>query len=178
MTATTPLGGEMFSALGLSFIYLTGGGTIEGPVHSYQYEYTAEYGVRAVADGTHFYTRENSTLELEFLIGLGTDVLLTANIDSGIDTPKFNAAPSLSLKIEKIISISASQKLTLYADFSFLGNQENIPCVDSTGKTFHCYHGVVPADPYYLLSFDEIDDIYKNKINPIRGIGFRYDIIF
>jgi len=92
----------LLSALGISFIYLTGGGTIDSPVHSYQYEYTTEYGVRAVANGTPFYAREKPTLELDFLIGLGADILLTANIDSGIDTLKFNSAPSVSLKVEKL----------------------------------------------------------------------------
>lgn len=178
MTAVTPLGGEMFGALGISFIYLTGGGTVDSPVHSYQYEYTAGYGVRAAADGTHFYTREKPTLELDFLIGLGADILLTANFDSGIDTLKFNSAPSVSLKVEKIITISDSKKLTLHLDFSFLGDQENIPCIDSMGKRFHCYHGVTPTDPYYSLSFDEIDSIYSNKTSPFRGIGLKYEIVF
>ena len=68
MTAVSSLGGILFSALGISFIYLTGGGTVDSPVHSYQYEYTAEYGVRAAADGTHFYSREKPTLELDFSI--------------------------------------------------------------------------------------------------------------
>ena len=168
----------MLSALGISFIYLIGGGTVDSPVHSYQYEYTSEYGVRAMADGTHFYTREKPTLELDFLIGLGEDILLTANVDSGISTPKFDAAPSVGLKIEKIISISDFEKLTLSLDLSFLGTQTNIPCKDSMGKTFHCYHGVVHSDPYYLLSFDEIDSLYSDKKNPFRGFGIKYEMLF
>lgn len=172
------MGNMLLSALGISFIYLTGGGTIDSPVHTYQYEYTAEYGVRAVANGTPFYAREKPTLELDFLIGLGADILLTAKIDSGIDTLKFNSAPSISLKVEKIINISDLKTLTLYVDYTFLGNQENVPCFDSTGKRFHCYHGVVPTDPYYLLSFDEIDSIYSNKTSPFRGIGLKYEIVF
>lgn len=115
---------------------------------------------------------------MDFLIGLGADILLTAKIDSGIDTLKFNSAPSISLKVEKIINISDLKTLTLYVDYTFLGNQENVPCFDSTGKRFHCYHGVVPTDPYYLLSFDEIDSIYSNKTSPFRGIGLKYEIVF
>lgn len=168
----------MLSALGISFIYLTGGGTIDGPVHSYQYEYTAEYGVRALADGTHFYTRERPTLELDFLVGIGADILLTANFDSGIDTLKFNSAPSVNLKVEKIITISNSKTLTLHLNFAFLGDQDNEPCFDGMGKMFHCYHSVIPTDPYYLLSFDEIDSIYSSKVSPFREVGIKFEIVF
>lgn len=168
----------MLSELGISFIYLIGGGTIDHPVHSYQYEYTSEYGVRAAADGTPFYIRERPTLELDFLVGIGSDILLTANIDSGIDTPKFTSEPSMDLTIEKIFALSDSEKVTFSIDFSFQGDLRNIACTDATGKEFHCYHGVRPTDPYYLLSVDEIDRIYGNKIGAFRGVGIKYEMIF
>lgn len=169
---------DMFEALGISFIYLTGGGIAENPVHTYQYEYTSEYGVRDIADGTHFYVRKRPTFDGDFVVGVGSDILLTVNVSSGIDTPKFKSTPSMGMNIQKIIQTSDSARLTLSLDLALSGYKDNIPCVDSQGTVFHCYHGVVPTDPYYLLPFEAIDAIYNSNQGLFRGFGMRYDITF
>jgi hypothetical protein len=168
----------MFEALGVSFIYLTGGGIAENPVHTYQYEYTSEYGVRDIADGTHFYIRNRPTVDVDFVAGVGSDILLTVNVSSGTDTPKLKSTPSMSINVQKIIQTSDSARLTLSLDLALSGYKENIPCVDGQGTVFHCYHGVVPTDPYYLLSFEAIDAIYNSNKSVFKGIGISYEIAF
>lgn len=148
------------------------------PLHNYQYEYTATYGVREFADGTQFYTPSRPTMAASILVLWSERTTSVVSFDTGFRSPKYTRRPSFSVELEHRIPVDEQSTISLFLGMRYEGKITHRPCFDDLGRTFHCYHGVVNDSPLYALSFDTIAAHLSQRQSGLRRIGLAYEYRF
>lgn len=148
------------------------------PMHHYQYQYTAAYGVRAIADGTQFYTPSRPKIAASILVLWSERTASVFSFDTGFRSPKYTQRPSLSVTLEHRVPVDDQNTISFFLRASYEGQITHHPCTDSLGRTFHCYHGVTPSSPYYTQSFDTISGHLSQRQSGLDQIGVSYEYRF
>lgn len=160
----------LFVLLGLSI-----NGT---PEHQYSYEYTSSYGIHAEASGTPFYTPTHNILSTQFGLVFGKNTTLVVGYASAFTAPKLIRKPSLSLNLNHKIDFRSGWSMTLSITGRYEGSITHIPCTDSTGRLFHCYHGVTPSSPLFTYDFDTTAKALSRPTRGIEQLGILMEYVF
>lgn len=153
--------------------------TLDGrPVHSYYYSSTTSYGVVETFEGDHFYQPKHDRIKLGGFYCVGERSCGRFYFDSGYRTLKQDKEPQIIVAPIFETDLGADWTLEIEPKIEIGGAIRNRPCVDSIGRTFHCYYGTQPSSPLFFNSFDEIDEMFRQPTIRISEIGVRFIWVF
>lgn len=140
------------------------------PIFDYEYKTTTSYGIMESVSGTHFYERSKPQIEISTYYCFYTFGCGGLTLDSGYTTPKqskeieINWAPEIKLfQRERFL-------VTLTPTFKFGGRTKSEACLDSVGRSFHCYYGTQPNSPLFFASFEQISNAMQSRSVELANI--------
>lgn len=104
------------------------------PVH--QSMATSYDGVRR--DISRFYRPESVNVDIGLRVRPRRDTVLDLRLNSGQDTLKYDARPSLKLGLQRRLTIAKGHALWVSGAAKLGGDVRHTPCTDAYGRQYHC----------------------------------------
>jgi hypothetical protein len=125
--------------------------------------------------GTKFFSPTIPEISLSGLTHIGNTGLIW-NVASPFISKKYTRGINISSTLYYDYRINKNSRLRVSASFTSSAKESITPCVDGTGRKFHCYYGTQPSNPYFIYPFEDLRDLLyrQNRKIHLNQIGIQW----
>lgn len=144
--------------------------------YSYDYNYLDDNGIVSRASGDHFF-RPNIPVFTFGGITKINDYGAQWNFNTPFSSRKYDKGTDVQITFFKEIRRTKSSKFRASLTLSSMGSEKIRSCSDSLHREFHCFYGTQEGHPYFVRSFDEIQEGAYHKYRSFDFQSFAIDWI-
>ena len=146
---------------------LIGASSHISPLYYFDYNYYDANSDIQTESGTKFFTPTIPEISVSGLTHIGNTGLIW-NVTSPFYSKKYTRGININSTLYYDYSLNNNSRLRLSASFSSMAKESVAPCVDGTGRNFHCYYGTQPNDPYFITPFKDLSDLLYRQNRTIN----------
>ena len=135
----------------------------QSPLHEFEYSFYDENSQIQTESGSNFYDPKFPEFTIQGLTHIENTGLIWT-IKTPFISSKYRRGVNLEGTIYRDYSIGRNTRIRLSGTFMTFSKEKNLPCEDSTGRLFHCYHGTQPTSDYFIYPYEKVNNmIYRHR---------------